>query len=51
MTYVVVRATLASGEDSFVDALLKVSGVLEVLAEEDETSTRATESLVTGRKK
>ena len=46
MAYVVVGTTLAGGEDGFVDALLEVLGVGKVLAEEDETSTRATECLV-----
>lgn len=46
MTYVVVRTTLKSREDSVVDLLLHL-GVL-VLAEEDETSTRTTEGLVGG---
>lgn len=39
-------ATLAGREDGVVDALLEILGVLEVLAEEDETSTGATEGLV-----
>ena len=43
---VVVGATLASGEDGLVDALLEVGGLVTVLAEEDQTSARATESLV-----
>lgn len=45
-TYVVVGSTLASGEDSKVDTGLEVGSVLEVLPEEDQTSTGATESLV-----
>ena len=39
-------ATLASGEDGLVDALLEVGSLVAVLAEEDQTSARATESLV-----
>ena len=38
--------TLASGEDSIVNTLLKVSRVFEVLPEENKTSAGATESLV-----
>ena len=38
--------TLAGREDSLVDTLLEVLSVLQVLAEEDETSTRTTEGLV-----
>ena len=41
-----MRAALARGEDGFVYTLLKVLRVLTVLAEEDETSTGATECLV-----
>jgi hypothetical protein len=37
---------LACREDSIVHALLQVFGVLEVFAEEDESSTRAAEGLV-----
>ena len=44
--YVVVRTTLAGRENGVVDALLEVLCVLEILAEEDETSTGATECLV-----
>ena len=47
--YVVVRATLAGRENGVVDALLEVLCVLEILAEEDETSTGTTEGLVGGR--
>jgi len=43
-TDVVVRSTLASREDGIVDTLLNVG--LLVLAEEDETSTGTTKSLV-----
>ena len=39
--------TLASREDSVVNALLKIRRVLEVFPEEDETSTRTAKSLVT----
>ena len=46
-TYVVVGATLASGEDSIVNTLLKVSRVLEILPEENKTGAGATESLMT----
>ena len=49
VAYVVVRATLAGRENGVVDALLEVLCVLEILAEEDETSTGATEGLVGGR--
>jgi hypothetical protein len=42
-----VGTTLASREDSVVNALLKIRRVLEVFPEEDETSTRTTKSLVT----
>ena len=48
-TYVVVRTTLASGEDSLVNALLKVLSLFDVLPEEDQTSTGTTESLVATR--
>ena len=49
VAYVVVRATLAGRENGVVDALLEVLCVLKILAEEDETSTGATEGLVGGR--
>ena len=39
--------TLASREDSIVDALLKIRRVIEVFSEEDETSTGTTKSFVT----
>lgn len=45
-TYIVVGATLASGEDGIVNTLLKVSRVLEILPEENKTSAGATESLM-----
>ena len=48
-SYVVVRTTLAGREDGFIHALLEVLSVLEILPEEDETSSRATEGLVTAR--
>lgn len=38
--------TLASGEDSLVDALLEVLSLLGVFPEEDKTSTGTTECLV-----
>ena len=38
--------TLAGREDSLVDALLEIGGLLAVLAEEDEASTRATKGFV-----
>lgn len=41
-----MRATLASGEDSHVDAVLNVLRSLTVLAEENETGTGSTECLV-----
>ena len=44
--YVVVRAALASREDSIVDALLEVLRLVRVLAEEDEACTGTTERLV-----
>lgn len=43
-TDVVVRSSLASGEDGVVDSLLHVG--LLVLSEEDETSSGTTKSLV-----
>lgn len=43
-THVVVRSTLASGEDGIVDALLDIA--LLVGAVEDETGARTTEGLV-----
>lgn len=46
VAYVVVGTTLAGGEDGLVDALLEVLGLGKVLAEEDETSARSTERLV-----
>lgn len=48
---VVVRTTLASREDGIVDSLLEVLGVLDILAEEDEASSRATESFVTDKER
>ena len=45
-TYVVVGTTLASREDSLVDALLEVLSLLGVFPEEDKTSTGTTECLV-----
>lgn len=39
--------TLASGENRVVDALLQILSVLRILPEKDQTSTGATESLVT----
>ena len=38
--------TLAGREDSVIDTLFQICGLVAVLAEEDETSTRATEGLV-----
>ena len=49
-TDIVVGATLASREDSIINALFKIRGVLEVFPEEDETGTRTTKSLVTIKK-
>lgn len=49
LTYVVMRATLAGREDGLIDTLLEAFSVLEILAEKDETCTRATESLMSGR--
>lgn len=46
-TNMVVRTTLASREDSFVDALLEVLVALAVFPEEDQTCSWATEGLVT----
>lgn len=46
MTYVIVGTALASGEDGVIDAFLEVGGVFEVLAEENETGTGTTKSLV-----
>ena len=46
-TNVVVWATLASGEDSFVDALLEVWRVRTVSSEEDQTCSWAAKRLVT----
>lgn len=45
-SYVIVGTTLTCGEDSLVDALLEVLGLLEVFPEEDETSTGSTKRLV-----
>ena len=45
-THVVVGATLASREDSVVDTLLKVLGLVGILPEEDETGTGPTKRLV-----
>lgn len=39
--------TLAGGENRVVDALLQILGVLRIFPEKDQTSTGATESLVT----
>ena len=39
--------TLAGREDSLVDTLLEVLGLIAILAEEDQASTRTTKSLVT----
>ena len=47
-TYVVVRATLASRENSVVDTFLEVA-LRGVLPEENQTSTGATKRLVTKR--
>lgn len=46
---VIVRATLACREDSFVNALLKISGLVRALAEEDQAGARATEGLVSAQ--
>lgn len=46
---IVVRAALARGENSVVDALLQVLGLLVVPAEEDEAGTRTTEGFVAAR--
>lgn len=46
---VVVRAALARGEDSIVDTLLEILGLLVVPTEEDEASTRTTEGFVSAR--
>ena len=43
---VIVRATLAGGENSIIDTLLEVLGAFDVLAEEYETCTGSTEGLV-----
>lgn len=43
---VVVGATLACREDRIVDTLLKILSLVAVLAEENQTSTRTTKSLV-----
>lgn len=45
-TDVVVGTTLASGEDSHVDSALNIVSVLVVFAEEDQSSTGTTKSLV-----
>jgi hypothetical protein len=45
-TYVVVRSTLASGEDGGIDPSLDIG--LLVLSEEDETSSGTPQSLVSG---
>lgn len=42
----IVRTTLAGGENSIVDTLLEVFGAFNVLAEEDETGTGSTKGLV-----
>ena len=42
-----MRATLASREDSIVNALFKIRRVFKVFPEEDQTSTGTTKSLVT----
>ena len=44
-----MRTTLAGGENGFIDTLLEVLGILEILPEEDETSSRTAEGLVTVR--
>ena len=46
-TDVIMGTALASGENSLVDALLEILGVLCIFPEEDQTSTGTTESLVT----
>jgi hypothetical protein len=43
---VVVGSTLASREDGVINALLEVFRSRKILPEEDETSTRTTESFV-----
>lgn len=43
---IVMRTTLASGEDGIIDALFEVLGIFNVLSEEDETSSRTTEGFV-----
>ena len=50
-TDVIVRTPLACGEDSLVDALFEILGILEVLPEEDQPCSWATECLVPARKK
>lgn len=45
-TYLIVRTSLACGEDSLVDTLFKVLRVLEVFAEEDQTSTGTTKGFM-----
>ena len=50
-TDVIVRTTLACGEDSLVDTLFEILGILEVLPEEDQPCSWATERLVPARKK
>lgn len=51
MTHVVVGTTLACGEDGHVDTVLDVLRLGAGLVEEDQTSTGATESLVTINRK
>ena len=46
---IVVGTTLASGEDSVVDALLEVLGLVGVFAEENQTSTGTTKGLMSAR--
>ena len=42
----IVRTTLAGGENSIVDTLLEVFGAFDVLAEEDETGAGSTKGFV-----
>lgn len=48
--YVIVWATLACGENGIIHTLLKILCVLDILAEENETSTGTTESLVSEKR-
>lgn len=46
ITHVIVGTTLASGEYSLVNALLEVLRILQILPEEDQARSRATEGLM-----